>query len=346
MTLLRNCWYAALWLADLADGKPFARTVAGERIVFWRQEDGEVAALADLCPHRMAPLSLGAIKPGQLMCRYHGLGFDARGRCVANPYGPLLASLAVRSFPVELRDGMIWVWTGTPEHADPALIPDILAFMRGLPETALVVGTIHAKASHKLFEDNILDPGHGEFLHPMLGSSGMAAMQRIVTKTETGLQLTILQPGTDIPEYFRAGMPDLDGPADGWIESVWHPSGAMLITVGATPAGRPRAEGVDTWTAHIFTPETETSTHYLYASGRSFLPDDKAFNDQAAVILRAAFTQEDLPMIEGQQILLGERDLMAAAPQLFSVDAASVQARRLYDAMVAAEQALAQAVPA
>lgn len=339
MKFLRNIWYAALWDRHVPADKPVGRIIAGERIAFWRKTDGTVVAISDNCPHRRAPLSLGAIKGDSLMCRYHGLAFAETGQCTANPYGPLREALNVPHFPVTLRDGMLWVWTGDAERADPALIPEVLAFTRGIADTACIWGYIHARAGHKLFEDNILDPGHGEFLHPVLGSAGMTEHKRIVEEMGGSLKLTILQPAGDMPDFFRPGLPDLDGPAETWIESIWNPNGAMVIRVGATPAGRPREEGADSWTAHIFTPESETTTHYLYASGRSFIPDDEAFNEAVREVLRVAFLEEDLPMIEGQQAVLGDRDLMDTMPQLFSVDRASVQARRMFDRMLEMEAA-------
>lgn len=43
-------------------------------MVFFRAEGGAVAALEDFCPHRGAPLSLGAVREdGRLVCGYHGL---------------------------------------------------------------------------------------------------------------------------------------------------------------------------------------------------------------------------------------------------------------------------------
>ncbi len=340
MAFIKNCWYAAVWLADLPERAPFGRIVAGERMVFWRIGEDKVAALTDACPHRKAPLSLGVVQDGQVACRYHGLGFAPDGKCVTNPHGPLQESLAIRAYPVEVRDGMVWVWTGRADKADPALIPEeVLAFTRTLPVTAYVTGYLHARAGHKLFEDNLLDPGHADFLHPFLGGGAMTRATRTFVKSENSLRLTMIKDAWAYPPMFRPGMRDPDDVADNWAEVLWNPNGAVLIRIGATSVGRPREQGVITWTAHIFTPESETTTHYLYASGRNYNMDDADYNAALAIGLRASFVNEDVAMLEGQQAVLGDADLLDTKPHLFPMDNASVQARRLFDSLVAADQA-------
>ena len=46
-------------------------------MVLYRDGNGAVAALEDFCPHRGAPLSLGFVRDGQLVCGYHGLTMAA-----------------------------------------------------------------------------------------------------------------------------------------------------------------------------------------------------------------------------------------------------------------------------
>ncbi|MGV8533767.1 Rieske 2Fe-2S domain-containing protein, partial [Pseudomonas aeruginosa] len=53
----KNAWYVACTPDELA-GKPLGRRICDEPMVFYRGEDGRVAALEDFCPHRGAPLSL------------------------------------------------------------------------------------------------------------------------------------------------------------------------------------------------------------------------------------------------------------------------------------------------
>eukprot|EP00957_Ditylum_brightwellii_P166278 12658868-Ditylum_brightwellii.AAC.1 len=41
------------------EDKPFATRLWGEPLVIYRDGEGELVALADVCPHRSAPLSMG-----------------------------------------------------------------------------------------------------------------------------------------------------------------------------------------------------------------------------------------------------------------------------------------------
>ena len=82
---LRNGWYAFAWSDELS-ADPLGRTVLDEPVVCFRGKDGLVA-LADMCPHRFVPLSLGKVVEGELECAYHGLRYGSAGRCVFNPLG-------------------------------------------------------------------------------------------------------------------------------------------------------------------------------------------------------------------------------------------------------------------
>jgi vanillate O-demethylase monooxygenase subunit len=107
----RNAWYVAATPEEI-DAKPLGRTVCGERMVFFRGPDGAAAALQDWCPHRGAPLSLGRVVEGKLVCGYHGLEMGCDGKTVAMPGQRVRGFPAVRSYPIAEHAGFIWVWPG------------------------------------------------------------------------------------------------------------------------------------------------------------------------------------------------------------------------------------------
>src|ERR1700748_1352757 len=85
---VHNTWYVAMFSVDLAAGQLQPRTILNEPIVFFRKEDGSVAAITDRCSHRFAPLSMGKLMPGdRVQCIYHGVEFGSNGKCVKNPHG-------------------------------------------------------------------------------------------------------------------------------------------------------------------------------------------------------------------------------------------------------------------
>src|SRR5262245_40921114 len=62
---LHNCWQVIGFSREIGN-VPLARTVCGEEIVLFRTQSGKAAALADRCPHRFAPLSLGRVTGEQI----------------------------------------------------------------------------------------------------------------------------------------------------------------------------------------------------------------------------------------------------------------------------------------
>ena len=119
MTYLRNCWYAAAWSHEVVGTRPLARQLLGEHVVLFRTETGTLTLLADRCPHRFAPLSMGKVVGETIQCPYHGLRFGTDGACAHNPhYDALPKAAQVKSWPVLERHGMIWCWPGDAP-ADP-----------------------------------------------------------------------------------------------------------------------------------------------------------------------------------------------------------------------------------
>ena len=75
-----------------------------ERIVLANVE-GEIYALLDRCSHQDFPLSDGELDGYRLECIYHGAAFDVcSGRAMQLP-----AIRPVKTFPVEVRDGQVFV---------------------------------------------------------------------------------------------------------------------------------------------------------------------------------------------------------------------------------------------
>ena len=121
---IRKAWYVCAWDHEVTN-EPVQRWVCGEPIVLWRTQEGEIAALADRCPHRDAPLSQGCVIGNNIRCGYHGLAFDPEGRCVSVPgESSIPADAGTRSYPAVERWGWVFVWPGPGDEADPELIPD------------------------------------------------------------------------------------------------------------------------------------------------------------------------------------------------------------------------------
>ena len=102
-----STWVRVAAAADCPVGRLTPATADGIPVVLANVE-GRICALRDECSHEAYPLSDGDLEGGDLVCIYHGARFDAcTGARKALP-----AVLPVRSFPVEVREGEVYVDVG------------------------------------------------------------------------------------------------------------------------------------------------------------------------------------------------------------------------------------------
>lgn len=78
-------WYVVAQSEQLKPNKVLSRTVLGEWLAIFRDENGQPVALRDRCMHRNSRLSRGQVCQGQLHCPYHGWAYDKAGTVVAVP---------------------------------------------------------------------------------------------------------------------------------------------------------------------------------------------------------------------------------------------------------------------
>lgn len=90
---------------DLAVGSVRAVQVDGLAIAVVRTSDGAVHAVRDQCTHGRVALSEGEVDGDTLECCLHGSRFDLRTGVPVN----LPATVGVRVYPVDVRDGNVYV---------------------------------------------------------------------------------------------------------------------------------------------------------------------------------------------------------------------------------------------
>ncbi|GIH05089.1 non-heme iron oxygenase ferredoxin subunit [Rhizocola hellebori] len=90
---------------DLPKGKAMAVEVDGVSVAVVHTAEDEFYAIYDQCSHAAVPLSDGEVDGCTLECWLHGSRFDLR---TGEPTG-LPAIYPVQVFPVEIRDGEIYV---------------------------------------------------------------------------------------------------------------------------------------------------------------------------------------------------------------------------------------------
>ncbi len=339
MAYLQNAWYLAAWSAEVRAGELFQRRLLDESLVLYRRNDGCPVALQDRCPHRFAPLHMGKIVGDAVQCPYHGLQFNASGSCVLNPHGPVPGAARVRSFPVAERYSAIWVWMGDPAQANPDLITPFVF----LSPAHCYVGTgyLRINAHYELETDNILDLSHIEFLHPLFASEAVrAAKVQSFQDGDTVWSKRFIARDSP-PDFIYGGFGIPRGElVDRWLDVRWNAPANMALHIGGVISGQPREKGRQLQQAHIFTPESATTTHYFYAVSfpRAMGPQAEQLARQSVETLRGPFESEDKPIVEAIARNMGARSFWDCKPLLLSIDGASVLARRILADKIDAEQ--------
>ena len=88
--LMRQYWIPCMLSEELPqpDCDPVRVLLLGERLIGFRDSNGQVGLLANNCPHRGASLFFGRNEEAGLRCVYHGWKFDSQGNCVDMPNEP------------------------------------------------------------------------------------------------------------------------------------------------------------------------------------------------------------------------------------------------------------------
>ena len=343
----KNAWYVACTPDEIA-GKPLGRQICGEKIVFYRGEGGKVAAVDDFCPHRGAPLSLGFVRDGRLVCGYHGLEMGCEGQTVSMPGQRVRGFPCIRSYPVEERHGFVWVWPGDDKLADPAAIHH-LEWAEN-PEWAYGGGLYHINCDYRLMVDNRMDLTHETYVHA--SSIGQKEIDEapVTTRLEGEQVVTSrFMENVGAPPFWRAALQwnglDGDVPVDRWQVCRFSAPSHVMIEVGVAHAGKggyhaDPAHKVSSVVVDFITPETETSHWYFWGMARNFRPQDVELTDRIREGQGKIFG-EDREMLERQQQNLLRHP--ARKLLMLNIDAGGVQSRRIIDAWLAREAAAQEA---
>ena len=337
---LKNVWYMAGWSQELTDAIA-SRRLFDRPVALFRAKDGSVKAIADRCPHRFSPLSLGEKSGDTIICPYHGLTFDGSGACVRNPYSDKIPSTArVDSWACVERHGMIWMWGGDAAAADEATIPDF-SMVEDNAHTRVVRGYTSLEAPYEFGTDNLMDLSHIEFVHKgsFAGNGVIFGGQHDVVEQDGAIRSNWWMPSVKAPPH-TMGVYDPDMLTDHWLDMRWNAPSSMHLEIGACPVGGDRAKGVVAHQCHILTPASATTAHYFWASTRYH--DLDSFETDAFLknLFAQAFDEEDKPIVKAAFENLEGEDFWAAKPLSLGIDQGGTRVRRRLQSMLAAEAEL------
>lgn len=339
MNWLRNAWYVAGFDHEIDDGSLLARTFLGTPVVLMRHSDGRIAALEDMCPHRLMPLSAGRRVGDELQCGYHGLRFSITGECTLAPgqtHIPIQA--CVRSFPLIQRHGLLWIWLGASELAGDELIPDIR--WNENPEWTPSRGYHYIEAHFQLSVDNLMDLGHESWVHPRtIGQEEEECIPNYPAKVSVlgdGIVRAHREmPDIQSPPFFQMLL-EHSGSINRWQTAISLAPSICMTDFGVYPVGTSADDAYRSHVLHLLTPETENSTHYFWSVARNKRLDDESLTQAVCKAIEQTF-DEDAVVLKIQQKQLEKHGGVVPRVAL-KVDEAPIRARRLLDALCKRER--------
>lgn len=157
---MRRCWIPALlsWELPEPDCPPVRVKLLGEALVAFKDTEGRIGLLEELCPQC------------GLRCVYHGWKFDVEGHCVDMMNEPaendFKHKIRTQAYPTVEAGGIIWAYMGPPEHRPPE--PNFL--WTQAPETHRHVTKVIQECNWLQALEGGIDTSHAPILHRSISS--------------------------------------------------------------------------------------------------------------------------------------------------------------------------------
>jgi hypothetical protein len=216
-------------------------------------------------------------------------------------------------------------------------------FMESRDRYRPVTGYLHVRTSYRFMIDNLMDVAHVLILHhDMLACPGLALTKTQLVREGGGIWANRLATNTTPPVIFdmmwRRTRGDYTGEMDHWAESRWDAPSLISQNTGVALTGTAREAGLETKNCHFATPETDKSTHYFWAICRNFDLNNEKFDEEIRAGTQYAFVEQDEPMVEALQEVVGDREFWSMKPALLQGDIGTVEVRRALDRMIEQER--------
>jgi len=165
--MFRSYWIPALLAEELPenDCPPVRVKLLSERLVAFRDSNGEYGLIDEFCAHRGVSLWFGRNEECGLRCPYHGWKFNVRGECTEVPSEPeesgFRKKIKLKSYPLVERGGILWTYMGASDRQPP------------VPEWEFIMVPPEQTFSSKRFQEcnwlqameGGIDSAHVSFLH-------------------------------------------------------------------------------------------------------------------------------------------------------------------------------------
>jgi nitrite reductase/ring-hydroxylating ferredoxin subunit len=127
--LFRQYWHPFLTSAELQPrARPVRVRLMGESLVAYRDDQGQVALVGEVCSHAGASLAFAQNEGDGIRCLFHDWKFDATGHCVdlpgLVPGSGLLVQAKIKGYRCAEQGGLVFAYLG-PHQVDPPRQPSL-----------------------------------------------------------------------------------------------------------------------------------------------------------------------------------------------------------------------------
>lgn len=163
---MRHFWLPALLSSELPepDCDPLHIELLGEDFVAFRDTNGNVGLLDEMCCHRGASLTVGRVENCGIRCIYHGWLFGADGTVMETPNIPderFKGRFKAKAYPVQEAGGIVWVYLGDSTNIPPFYdFPFLTASDSKVLPTVQIIGCNYVQVL-----EGLLDSSHLSLLH-------------------------------------------------------------------------------------------------------------------------------------------------------------------------------------
>ncbi|HEX3243928.1 MAG TPA: Rieske 2Fe-2S domain-containing protein [Chloroflexota bacterium] len=276
----RRYWMPALLSEEIPapDCPPVRVGLLSEKLVAFRDSNGQVGLVAENCPHRGASLFFGRNEEAGLRCVYHGWKFDAAGTCVDMPNEPPESNfkhkVRVTAYPCVERGGVVWAYMGPAEKRPPD--PDY-EWAR-LPAGHTFCSKTYQECNYLQSMEGGIDSSHSSFLHRMFQTESANSAATFGTTgyraRSTAPRLVVLR--TDFG-FTYASIRNVKDEGKNFVRAYQWVMPFQQMRAYAGFAGVPSVHG------HMWVPiddETSWVYNWMYHIDGSELPEDEIYHEE------------------------------------------------------------------
>lgn len=177
-----NHWYAVEHDSAIAKKQIVEVKFWGESVALYRDEAGRLHAIENRCAHRAVPLTLGTVKGDRIVCESHGWEYNGAGELADVPHsllGQKMPECVLRTYPLRVRYGLVWMFFGDAERADSVPMPEIPE-LEGPNKWDCIPVDFTWKAHHSVIIEHVSD-----FTHELLHRKSAPFLDAAMTYLET-----------------------------------------------------------------------------------------------------------------------------------------------------------------